>query len=254
MLASNGRNERILVAGRNGAGKTKSYWDIAELLLNTGSPAQMFVIDPDFKARFDPRYPLPNVHIYDELEVWQDYKHASKHVRKQGQRDRGDFCVVDMMSTVWTAAQSGYAELTLGKDFDDLMVDWRKASIETGKDGGSPFSSAYGADWQVINALYGVFIYNITRFPGNLFMTSALDSVTEDEKDKETIRKYSKWGVKPAGQKRLGHVPADELLLQETAKGWTMTQMRGTGREEFKNEPLGNFAMDYLVGKAKWSL
>ena len=126
--------------------------------------------------------------------------------------------------------------------------------MESGDKGGSVFSSGYGADWQVINALYGVFIFNITRFPGNLFMTSALDSVTEDEKDKETIRKYSKWGVKPAGQKRLGHVPADELLFQETAKGWTMTQMRGTGRPEFKNEPIANFVTDYLVGKAGWEL
>lgn len=159
-----------------------------------------------------------------------------------------------MMSTVWTAAQSGHAELTLGKDFDDLMVEWRRESIASGKDGGSAFSSAYGADWQVINALYGVFIFNITRFPGNLFMTSALDSVTEDEKDKETIRKYSKFGVKPAGQKRLGHVPADELLFQETAKGWTMTQMRGTGRQEFKNEPLENFVTSYLTRYAGWTL
>ena len=47
MLQSNGRPERLLIAGRNGAGKTKSYWDIAEFLHNTGSPAQMFVIDPD---------------------------------------------------------------------------------------------------------------------------------------------------------------------------------------------------------------
>ena len=142
----------------------------------------------------------------------------------------------------------------MGKDFDEFMVAWRKDSLQNEKGGGSAFSSAYGADWQVINALYGVFIFNITRFPGNLLMTSALDSVTEDEKDKETIRKYSKWGVKPAGQKRLGHLPADELLFQETARGWVMSQMRGTGRPEFKNEPISNFVTDYLVAKAGWTL
>lgn len=254
MLQSNGRPERLLIAGRNGAGKTKSYWDIAEWLNNTGSPAQMFVIDPDLKARFDPRYPLPNVHIYDELDEWQDYKKISQKVRGEAERGRGDWCVVDMMSTVWQAAQTGHVELSMGKDFDDFMVNWRRESLDNEKGGGSAFSSAYGADWQVINALYGVFIFNITRFPGNLLMTSALDSVTEDEKDKEAIRKYSKFGVKPAGQKRLGHLPADELLFQETNNGWVMTQMRGTGRPPFKNEPIADFVTSYLVPKAGWSL
>lgn len=254
MLQTTGRPERILIAGRNGAGKSKAWWDIAEWLHRTSSPAQMFVIDPDLKARFDPRYPLPNVHIFDELETWRDYKLIAQKVRSEGVKERGDWCVAEMMSSVWTAAQSGHAEMTMGKDFDDFMVEWRKGAMESGDKGGSAFSSAYGADWQVINALYGVFVFNITRFPGNLLMTSALDSVTEDEKDKETIRRYSRWGVKPAGQKRLGHIPADELLFQETAKGWVMTQMRGTGRSEFKNEPLNNFVIDYLVGKAKWEL
>lgn len=254
MLQSSGRPERILVCGRNGSGKTKSYWDIAEWLDRTESPAQMFVIDPDYKARLDPRYPLPNVHVFDDLEEWQDYKKAAIQVKKLGEKGRGDWCVVDMMSTVWTAAQSGHAELTLGKEFDELMIAWRKKSLDDEKAGGSPFSSAYGADWQVINALYGVFIFNVTRFPGNVFLTSALDSITEDEKDKEILRKYSKWGVKPAGQKRLGHVPADEILLREEANGWSMTQMRGTGREPFKNEPLSDFCMDYLVKHGGWTL
>lgn len=254
MLQSNGRPERILAAGRDGSGKTKAYWDIAEWLANTGSPAQMFVIDPDQKARFDPRYPLPNVHIYDDLESWNDYKLAAIKVREQGQKGRQDWCVVDMMSRVWSAAQAGYSEVVFGKDMDDLMVAWRLRSLEDSKTGGSPFNAGYGADWQVINALYDKFIFNITRFPGNVFMTSALDTVTEDEKDAETVRRYSKWGVKPAGQKRLGHLPADLLWMKETARGWTMTQMRGTGREAFKDEPVGDFVTSYLVAKAGWTL
>lgn len=255
MLESKGRPERLLIAGRDGSGKSKSWWDIAEFLHNTSSPAQVFVIDPDLKARFDPRYPLPNVHIFDELEGWQDFKAAATKCRAEGVKERGDWLVVEMMSRVWSAAQAGHSELVFGKEMDDLMVSWRLSSIESNKDGGNPFSgAAYGADWQVINALYDRFMFNVTRFPGNVLMTTALDAVTDDEKDKETIRRYSKHGVKPAGQKRLGHVPADLLLFQETAKGWTMTQMRGTGRSEFKNEVLDNFVTSYLIAKAGWTL
>ena len=254
MLHRTGRSERLLICGREGSGKTKAYWDIAEWLHSTESPAQVFVIDPDQKARFDPRYGLPNVHIFDELESWKDYKEVIIKVREQGVRERDDWIVCDMMNNIWDAAQAGHAEMTLGKDMDDLMVEWRKGAIEKGDSGGSVFSSGYGADWQVINALYKKFMFHLVRFPGNVFMTSALDTVTQDEKDAETIRRYSKWGVKPAGQKRLGHVPADLLWFKETANGWDMTQMRGTGREAFKNEPLSDFVQNYLVRHAGWQL
>lgn len=254
LLHRTGRNERILVAGRDGCGKTKGYWDIAEWLHTTGSPSQVFVLDPDYKARFDPRYPLPNVHIFDELETWQDYKAAVIKVRGEGVRERDDWLVCEMMNRVWSAAQAGHAELVWGKEMDDVMVEWRKKGLEEGDKGGSAFSSGFGADWQVINRLYDTFMYNLTRFPGNIYMTSALDTVTADEKDAETIRRYSKWGVKPAGQKRLGHVPADLLWFKETVNGWDMTQMRGTGRDAFKNEKLEDFVMGYLIPKAKWEL
>ena len=254
MLHRTGRSERLLVCGREGSGKTKAYWDIAEWLHSTESPAQVFVIDPDLKARFDPRYPLPNVHIYDELEVWSDYRSTAIKVRSEGVRERDDWLVVDMMSRVWDAAQAGHAEMVLGQDMDELMTAWRKKAMTDDDKGGSPFSSAYGADWQVINALYNKFMFEVTRFPGNVYLTSALDTVTADEKDAETIRRYSKWGVKPAGQKRLGHIPADLLWFKETANGWDMTQMRGTGRESFKNEPLSDFVQGYLIKHAKWAL
>lgn len=250
MLQSNGRPERILLCGKDGSGKTKAYWDIAEWLNNTGSPAQMFVLDPDYKARFDPRHPLPNVHIYDELEHWQDYKSSAIKARGEGVKGRGDWLVVDMANRVWDAAQAGYAEMAFGVDVDDFYVAWRKQDTA----GGNPFNADWGKDWQAINRLYDMFMFQVTRFPGNVLMTTAVDTITEQEKDREVIRKYSKWGVKPAGQKRLGHIPADLILLQETANGWSMSQMRGTGREAFKNEPFGDFVTAYLVGKAGWSL
>lgn len=250
MLQSNGRPERLLLCGRDGTGKSKSYWDIAEWLNNTGSPAQMFVIDPDQKARFDPRYPLPNVHIYDELEYWRDFKSSAIKARAEGVKGRGDWLVVDMMEKVWSAAQAGYAEMAFGVDVDDFYVAWRKQDT----DGGNPFNADWGKDWQAINRLYDMFVFQVTRFPGNVLMTTAVDTVTEKEKDREVIRRYSEFGVKPAGQKRLGHLPADLLLLQETNKGWTMTQMRGTGREPFKNIPVTDFVTSYLVARAGWSL
>lgn len=250
MLSTTGRNERILVCGKDGSGKTKSYWDIAEWLLRTESPAQMFVLDPDYKAKFDPRYPLPNVHVYDDLEHWQDYKQAAIKIREQAEKGRGDWGVVDMMHKVWDGAQAGYVEQTFGVDIDDFYVAWRK----TDADGGNPYNADWGKDWQAINRLYDAFMFQVTRFPGNVFMTTAVDIVQEKEKDKEVLRRYSKYGVKPAGQKRLGHVPADLLWLQETNTGWSMTQMRGTGREGFKNEPVSDFVTDYLIGKAGWKL
>lgn len=252
MLHRTGRPERLLIVGKPGTGKTNAYMTIASWLHNTGAPGQVFVIDPDLKARYDPGANLPNVHIYDELEYWTDYKTVSKKVREQGDRSRDDWCVLDMANRVWDAAQAGYAEMAFGQDVDDFYVAWRKD--HSGDKGGNPFNADWGKDWQAINRLYDTFMFNITRFPGNVIITTAADPLSEQEKDPEVIRKYSQFGVKPAGQKRLGYLPADELLFQQKGNGWVMTQMRGTGREGFKGEALNDFCLDYLMKHGGWSL
>lgn len=250
MLRSTGRAERLLLVGSWGSGKTTAYFKIAEWLNRTESPAQMFIIDPDYKARLDPNADLPNVHIYDELEHWVDYKSTAQKAREAGERGRGDWLVVDMCDKVWNAAQAGYTEMTFGMDVDDFYVAWRKEDTK----GGNPFNADWGKDWQAINRLYDTFMYNVTRFPGNVLMTTSPEPVREDEKDKEIIRLYGRWGVKPSGQKRLGHLAADCLLLTQSKEGWSFSQMRGTGREEFKNQPLRDFVTDYLVKRAGWQI
>lgn len=256
MLASNGRPERLLLCGGPGSGKTSAYMKVAEWLDRTGSPAKMYVIDLDFKARLDPSAGLDNLVIRDDLEEWRSIKGAAIDCRQAGSRENGDWLVVDMMDRLWADAQKFYTNMALGKDLDDLFIDWRKGNVEnpsTGR-GGNPFEAAYGKDWQAINAMYDTVMYNITRFPGNVLMTSGIQSIGEDEKDANIIRMFGKWGVRPAGQKRLGHVAADTLLMQATTKGWTYSQLRGTGREEFKNEPVGDFVMDYLCKRAGWTM
>lgn len=250
MLQANGRAERLLLVGSWGSGKTTAYFKIAEWLDKTGSPAQVFIIDPDYKAALDPNAMLPNVHIYDELETWREYKNAAVKCREQAEKGRGDWLVVDMCDRVWNAAQAGYVEMTFGVDVDDFYVAWRKEDTK----GGNPFNADWGKDWQAINRLYDGFMYQVTRFPGNVLMTTSPEPMRDDEKDKDLIRLYGKWGIRPAGQKRLGHLAADCLLLTQTSKGWSYSQMRGTGREEFKNEPLDDFVMSYLIGKAGWTL
>lgn len=250
MLKPKGRAERLLLVGSWGAGKTNSYMTIARWLAQTESPAQMFVIDPDFKARLDPNADLSNLHIYDELEHWVDYKNVAIKARAEAVKGRNDWLVVDMCDKIWNAAQAGYTEMAFGQDVDDFYVAWRKEDTK----GGNPFNADWGKDWQAINRLYDTFMYNVTRFPGHVLLTTSPEPMREDEKDKEVIRLYGKWGIKPAGQKRLGHLAADCLLLSQSGSGWVYSQMRGTGRQDFKNEPLRDFVMDYLVGKAGWEL
>ena len=260
MLQSNGRAERLLLVGSWGSGKTTAYFKIAEWLHNTGSPAQMFIIDPDYKAALDPNAGLPNVHIFDDLEHWTDYQATVKKIREEGVRGRGDWLVCDMMDKVWLAAQAGYTEQTFGVDTADFYIQWRKqaqekTAAEQKKEGGNPFDADWGKDWQAINRLYDTFIFNLVRFPGNVLMTTSPEIMDRDkEKNTEHLRMYGKLGVKPAGQKRLGHIAADCLLMNVTGTGWTFSQIRGTGREEFKNEPINDFVMSYLVGRAGWTL
>lgn len=250
MLQSNGRPERLLLVGSWGSGKTTAYMTIAKMLDLTGSPAQMFVVDPDYKAHLDPNAGLPNIHIYDDLEHWTDYKSSIRKCRSSAEKGRGDWLVVDMFDRVWSAAQAGYVEMTFGQDVDEFYVAWRKEDTK----GGNPFNADWGKDWQAINRLYDDFVFNVTRFPGNILMTTSPEPVRDDEKDKEIIRLYGRWGIKPAGQKRLGHLAADCLLLTQSKDGWSFSQMRGTGREDFRNEPLRDFVQDYLIKRASWSL
>jgi len=59
--------------------------------------------------------------------------------------------------------------------------------------------------------------------------------------------------VKPAGQKRLGHMPNTVLLFTKQRTGmYQMSTVKDRDRAEMAGQPFGDFGVDYLVNVAGW--
>lgn len=83
-------------------------------------------------------------------------------------------------------------------------------------------------------------------------MTAEQAAIDKND-DKEVKAAFGAYGVKPKGQKRLGHVPMTVLWLTKSRVGaWAMTTIKDRGRTEVEDEPLTNFAKDYLMEVAGW--
>ncbi len=250
------RRERILNFGTYGAGKTYNWCMIRAWARRTNSPSRFYVIDADHTVEamadgWDDFY--ENCTIEEPWE-WDEFTDIITRFRKQGTRD--DWLVVDSMDKPWESSQAGFTEKVFGKDITNFFIEQRREM-----DKGHPFSGSYGVNWNVINKMYAAFQNEILRFPGHVFLTAPADQVQtpnprtgEGGDDAETLRQYQRFGVKPRGQKLLGHLPHTVLLSVDTGGGWKMTTVKDRQRERMTGEDMKDFVVQYLVRRAGWKL
>jgi hypothetical protein len=164
-----------------------------------------------------------------------------------------DWLIFDSMSPTWEAVQEWFIERVHGQSIDDYFMDVRMKKENTkGKD-----SKALGAlegwmDWPVINKVYFRLYKQLMATPGHLYMTAEQVAVNDDE-GREIKGLFGPYGVKPRGQKKLGHLPQTVLLFTKNRAGeYAITTIKDRNRIELESQPIEDFMRDYMVKIAGW--
>lgn len=259
-ITSNIRSrERILAMGGPGTGKSRAVLSIAKRINGT-----MHVIDNDnaYDRMLDYQNDLTNVEVYPAQD-WDTTVIAAKNIIASIERD--DWLVVDILSPTWQMVQDWFSENVYGDDLASYMLRARQAvethnekvreNNEKGKDKQKetrnlqPFDGFM--DWSVINPQYKKFMAMLRNAPAHVFCTAEVDPV--NKQDAVDVQDLYPMGVKPRGQKRLGHDFATILLMTKRGQGrWEMTTIKDRERRELEHEAVGDFSMNYLVRVAGW--
>lgn len=248
------RRERILMFGPPGSGKTSAWLNIATWLQSSGSGARVFCLDTDRALEafvYSPAFAqlLPDaggpLH-YAETFEWNEYTdHLSRFLQLITPED---WLVVDFVSPAWDAVQSYFIEEVFAANPAEYFLEARKA-----KAGGNPLDG--WRDWSVINRLYKGWMNQIlNKNPGHLFLTATPD-VIQDNADRATRAMFGAYGVRPRGQKDLGFQTHTVLMSQVLKPGEVyLTTIKDRERQPVEGLRVNQFALDYLVNVAGWSL
>lgn len=261
--------ERILLFGVGGVGKSKAALDIARKLPHV----TMYLWDNDFSAErllstshkdVADRDPVDvpdddlgeawgNVVVRNgDVEDWDEVLTWLAAVREHCNRD--DWCVVDSASPTWPSVQAWFTEQVHGEDIAEYFLEVRKKKNEA-KEQKKTLGALDGwMDWPVINKQYNKFYRALLNVGCNWLLTCEQGRVSDDD-DKDVKGLFGPYGVKPQGQKSVGHKPSTVLLLTKSRVGeYHMTTIKDRGRGEVEDEPWEDFAKDYLGGIGGWKM
>lgn len=254
--------ERILAFGHEGCGKSSGILSIARRC----PTSNFYVIDNDnaydrlLETDFTDVWQNDNIQFAGEhfgkgpMNVWENNVEAIKYAIDNMTRD--DWLVIDMSSKLWALVQEAFTEQIFGKDIDDYFMHIRKLKASSGDN-----KKALGAydgwkDWPVINAMYSKNVAEkLLNCPGHLYVVAESTKLS-DEDDKGMRDLYGPFGVKPAGQKRTGHIMQTVLFFTKESRTQTfkMSTIKDRGRVMWTDEAWSDFAIDYLVNTAGWEL
>jgi hypothetical protein len=245
--------ERILSFGVQGVGKSNAILTVAKKCPDV----TFYVIDTDYSESYaralDSEYEgLENVEITRvSPDDWENMIPAIDAINSKMGVD--DWLIFDSMSPTWEAVQEWFIERVHGQSIDDYFMDVRMKKENTkGKD-----SKALGAlegwmDWPVINKVYFRLYKQLMATPGHLYMTAEQVAVNDDE-GREIKGLFGPYGVKPRGQKKLGHLPQTVLLFTKNRAGeYAITTIKDRNRAELESQPIEDFMRDYMVKIAGW--
>ncbi len=248
------RRERILYFGAWGTGKTTAWLNIAKWSQETESPSKFYVIDTDnaLDAFLEPGTQYENLVGKDgNVEVvrafeWEEYTAATEEF--SGKLLRDDWLIVDFVTPAWDAVQGYYIQEIYKDDPTEYFLMKRRENK-----GGSALDGR--TDWGMINKLYKDWMLNILhRTQGHKFMTAEVATLGQGESP-ENRATFGSYGVKPKGQKQLGHQPHTLLLGKVDRQGEiTMTTIKDREREPFEEKAYREFTIDYLCNVAGWTL
>lgn len=259
--------ERILAIGITGSGKSYQWLRMAEVLKPTGATFRCLDTDNAIPYMLETQFPhlLPanggNVHVHSAYS-WPEYKAGIVWLRKEPIKDN-DWLVVDMADDAWNTVQGYFVGEVFQEDIGDYFLHVRQelqargGKSKVGKGEATsimPEGLSGWIDWVVINKLYEDWIKPIVyQIPCHVYATAKVERLDKGSKDTEMMALFGDTGVRPAGQKRLGHQMHTVVLMIPGADKWFITTLKDrAGRQYFKKAPLVSFYHQYLVAKAHW--
>ncbi len=284
--------ERILSMGITGSGKSYQWLKLAEALKPTG--AIFRCLDTDNAIPFMLETQFPNLKsenggniIVHQSAAWPEYKAGIDWLlRRPFSKDMleymavmepdvvkdhdktkikpTDWTVIDMADNAWKTVQSYFVQEVFGDDPGEYFLRIRQ-EMEAGKrrnaKGGMPSSPVMEGldgwkDWSVINKLYDDWINPIVyRIPTHVYTTTKVEKVDKTDKDVELQLMFGDVGLRPAGQKALGHQMHTIFLMIPGKAEWYIKTIKDRGgRPYFDKVKLKSLFMQYLVAKAGWNI
>ncbi len=256
LLCPRRSRERILIYGDTGSSKTTAWLNIARWSQRTHSPAHFYVADTDNAVldMLDEGYSdLTNVTV-SPIYSFDEYQDWSKHTRPLTQPD--DWMVVDLLGEAWSAVQRYFTEQVFGSDTGNYFMQARKIWDANKTPDKDRHEFEGWTDWKVINKLYQDFINPLClRNTCHIFATSKQEVLQSRSDTKDITDTYGKFGVRPQGQKHLGHSFRTILLAQHPKRDqWVLSTVKDRERTQLEGEKVSEFTLSYLRKVAGWTL
>ena len=269
--------ERIILAGVAGAGKTYAWLTIARMFPNQ----KFYVIDPDDGARrvwFNEFPEVNNLEYYFTprwyTEGYETYKKGPKiivtdkdrHTHLAGIADAwkvirpklqpGNWMITEHLGNIWNYVQSGFADEIFDKEIGQYFLEARREM----KPGGKKLEGLKGwTDWPVIKKMHNedFMIPMCYENPAHLLMTSSVSINTGQEQEDEVTKNfYGDTKVRIDGEK--GNVYRVQTMLLMTSenkrngKHFMSTLVKDRGRPWIERKEWSDFFIDYLYPVAGW--
>lgn len=186
---------------------------------------------------------------------WPDLEAAWKEIKLKI-RPMKDWVVVDFSDSTWDWVQNYYVEEIFHEDIGDYFLEVRKAFAESKK---KPTAEQLSrglldgwTDWRVINKMYQSWINPVCyQSQAHVFLTAKAAKLSKEDAT-STKDKYSQWGLRPEGEKRMAHRVETELLFTFNRDGWYLSTIKDRERLRHENIKLRDFEVQYMAATAGW--
>jgi hypothetical protein len=210
--------ELILIAGKDGVGKTNALISLADFISNLSPEATVFVIDAEnkFRAALAVFGSVPPNLSYYQCEDMNDITNALDEVMEL--RKPGDWLFIESMGRVWERAQDmGYQAVT-GTGKAAYMDKRRKHTGEKAL----PVVPKPDDLWSIVKGAHdGAFLDVIAQANGlNVVMTTGVARVKEvrtnrkENQDRVDFRNETGIDLNIEGAPRLPYYPQTGILLE----------------------------------------
>lgn len=249
--------ERILVYGSAGSGKTYQWLKIAEHLPDV----PFFCMDTD---RSIARHLSTEFAHLGNVEVFpaSDWDGCMQALRSVEDKTKGRFSdswndwarrpwfMVDHVCSTWEMVQSYFVEEIFNKDIGQYFLEVREVLSK----GARRLDALDGwKDWIVINKIYQSWANRICALPCHVYLAArSAEVLKEGYEEPRVLDTYGYLGAKPAGEKRMDYRMHTVLYLTHRGDQWfTRTAGKDRGRAEF-DITIHDLYMQYLVPRAGW--
>ena len=272
--------ERILVGGTEGTGKTYAWLTIARAL----PKVKFYVIDPDDGVRrvwYNEFPEVSNIEYYFTPKWFNtDYQAYSKQgpkatlisdggksSYKSGVADAwkliqpkvkvGDWVIVEHLHLLWASVQDMFADEVFNKSIGEYFLEKRKAM----KEGGKKLEAMEGwTDWSVINKMHNddFMIKVCYDNPGHVFMTTSTSMAQAGAREDAEIKAfYGESSIRFEGQKHNVFRAQTKLITKQSGRGQNKEYIISTfgkdrGRSWLEEESWSDFFYQYLVAIGAW--